>query len=89
MLNTFDGKRQSKTALMILLLFIGVVLFYTLYPFVVSFLGALIFYVLFRPFMTFLCEKKKWSKGLAAAFLSFISFVVIVLPIFLSFYVLV
>lgn len=84
MLNSFGSKQQSKTGLTILLLLVGVLLLYTLYAFVVSFLGALIFYILFRPFMTFLCEKRKWKKGWAAASISLISFIVILLPIFLS-----
>lgn len=84
MLNHFEVKRQSRTVLTILLLLIGILLLYTLYSFVVSFLGALIFYVLFRPFMTFLCEKRKWKRGWAAASISLISFIVILLPIFFS-----
>ena len=84
MLDSFDSKRNPRAGLTILLLLVGVVLLYTLYAFVVSFLGALIFYVLFKPFMTFLCEKRKWKRSWAAASISLISFIVILLPIFLS-----
>lgn len=84
-----DNKRTPKLVLTIILLLLGIFLFYTLYPYIVSFLGALIFYVLFRPLMAFLCEKRKWKKGLAAAAISLLSFLVIVLPIFFAIYMII
>ena len=89
MLDKLNNNRASRLGLAIFLILLGSFLLYTLYPFIVSFLGALIFYVLFRPFMTFLCEKKKWKKGLAAATISLISFLVILLPIFFAIYLII
>lgn len=89
MMNLSDKKKASKLALGIFLLALGAFLVFMLSNFIVSFLGALIFYVLFRPFMRFLCEKKKWKRGLAATFIIVISFLVILLPIFLVSYMIV
>jgi predicted PurR-regulated permease PerM len=57
--------------------------------FINAFLGAVILYVLFRPPMIYLCEKKKWRRGLAAVFLMLVSFVVVMLPVFAISYMLV
>jgi predicted PurR-regulated permease PerM len=89
MLEGFDNKRISKLGLGIFLVLLGAFLFFTLKAYIVSFLGALIFYVLFKPFMAYLCEKKKWGRGWAAATISIISFLVILLPVFLMVYMIV
>ncbi len=89
MLDSFDSKRASKIGLAIFLILLGGFLAFTLHTFIVSFLGALIFYVLFKPFMTFLCEKRKWRRGLAAATISIISFLVILAPVFLMVYMII
>jgi predicted PurR-regulated permease PerM len=86
MLDSFDNKRTSKLGLAIFLILFGGFLIYMLKAFIVSFLGALIFYVLFKPLMTFLSGKKKWRKGLSAAAILIISFLVILLPVFLMVY---
>ncbi len=89
MLDNFDSKRTSKVGLTIFLILLGGFLIFTLQAFIVSFLGALIFYVLFKPFMSFLCERKKWRRGLAAATISVISFLVILAPVFLMVYMII
>jgi predicted PurR-regulated permease PerM len=89
MSDELNYKKLPKYGLAFFLVLLGCFLLFTLYPFIVSFLGALIFYVLFKPFMIYLSEKKRWYKGLAAGTISFISFLVILLPIFLAIYMIV
>src|SRR5436190_7595338 len=83
MLKNSVNKRTSRLGLAILLIVLGCFNIFMFDDYIVSFLGALIFYVLFRPFMQYLCNEKKWRKGLAAAVILLISFVVVVGPIFL------
>lgn len=61
---------------------IGIILFYELKTFLPAFLGAYTLYVLLRKYHLRLLTKK-WNKQLSVAFLMFISFVVIMIPIFL------
>jgi predicted PurR-regulated permease PerM len=86
--NLFPGKsRQYIVAVTIGILFIF--LFFSLNEFINAFLGALIFYVLFRKFMRLLVEKYKWKKWLASTLIIFISFLVIIIPLFGLLYVLI
>lgn len=86
--NLYPGKsRQFVVLLIIAVLF--VFLIFSLRAFINAFLGALIFYVLFRKLMLRLIEKYKWKKWLAAALIIFISFLVIIVPLFGLVYVLI
>jgi len=90
MLNSKSGNNDStKWPLAIFLIALGIFLIYALSAFIVSFLGALIFYVLFRPFMRYLCERKKWKRWLAATVVLLISFLVVLVPIFFVSYLIV
>src|SRR5689334_7309473 len=89
MLDSLDNKRVSKWALAAFLVLFGAFLLFMLRAFIVSFLGALIFYVLFKPLMAYLCDRKKWRRGWAAATISIISFLVILGPVFLMIYMIV
>lgn len=63
-----------------LILFIGVLIFRELMPYLSGVLGAITIYVLLRKWMIVLV-KKKWHPDLAAAFLMLLSFVCILLPV--------
>jgi predicted PurR-regulated permease PerM len=74
---------------LILICLFSIVLIVGLYQFLNSFLGAIIMYVLLRPLQIRLTERKKWKKGLASITLMLLSFLVIMVPIFLFSYLLI
>jgi predicted PurR-regulated permease PerM len=69
--------------ILIMLIALGVVLFNQLQAFLPAFLGAYTLYVLLRKWMFILHGKYKWKKTLTAALLMLLSFLIILLPIFL------
>jgi len=83
------SKNLSKWTLAFVLIALGCFLLYTLRDFIDAFLGALIFYVLFRPLMRYLCDRRKWGRGWAASAVLLISFLVVLLPVFLVCYMMV
>ena len=66
-----------------LLVFLFVFLFLQMHAFLSAFLGAITFYMLSRKIMKTLVEKRKWKKGLAATVILIVSFLVVLLPIWL------
>lgn len=85
MMNDSQGnKKFAKQFLLISLLLVAVMIFYSMQLFIGSFLGAVIMYVLFRPIMRKLCEKKKWSKSLVAVGICLLTFLLIMTPILLT-----
>ena len=77
----YPGKSRQFVVISIITLLL-VFLLFSLSAFINAFLGALIFYVLFKRFMRKLVEKYKWRKWLAATLIIFISFLVIIIPVF-------
>ncbi|MBK5213334.1 MAG: AI-2E family transporter [Flavobacteriaceae bacterium] len=71
--------RQIFVILLILLM--GSLIFRELLPYLTGVLGAITIYVLMRKWMAKLVTEKKWNPSLAAAFLMFLSFVGILIPI--------
>ena len=65
----------------VLILVLGIVLFFQLWFFLSAFLGAITFYVIMRQRMFFLTEKKGWRHSRAAWALMLLSFFVILVPI--------
>ena len=65
------------------IILLGLVLFNQLKSLIPAFLGAYTLYVLLRKWMFVLQGRYKWKKSLAATVLMLLSFVVILLPIFL------
>ncbi len=61
----------------------AVMLALQLYSFVPALLGAVTLYIITRHWMLVLVEKRKWNKGLAAAFLMVITLIVLLVPIYL------
>lgn len=62
---------------------LGLVLFDQLKGLIPSFLGAYTLYVMLRKWMFILRDQKKWKGSLAAALLMLLSFLIILLPIFI------
>ncbi len=76
--------RIKQLSFYFLLAFLGVFLFLQMAQFLPAFLGAITFYMLSQKSMTYLVEKKKWKKSLAATLILVISFLVVIVPIGLS-----
>lgn len=64
-----------------ILVFLGIFLFLQLSSFLPALLGAVTFYILLQRPMTYLVERKKWNKGLAATSLMLSSFIIVLLPV--------
>src|SRR6188508_2709002 len=65
----------------IVIIVLGLVLFFELWFFLSAFLGAITFYVIMRQRMFYLTEKKGWKPIKAAWVLMLLSFFVILVPI--------
>ena len=66
--------------LLLIILFLTVLIFKEITPYLSGFLGAITLYVLLRKWMETLA-RRKWGRPWAAAFLMFMSFIVILVPI--------
>ncbi|QNM86152.1 AI-2E family transporter [Polaribacter pectinis] len=77
---TIAPRTIRQIFVLLLILFIAVLIFRELMPYLSGVLGAITIYVLLRRWMVLLV-KKKWSPDLAAAFLMLLSFVCILLPV--------
>lgn len=75
-----DNNRLRQIFYILILLGLGTLLFWQIYPFITALLGALTFYVLFRKMMYRLVTKRKWKKTYAALLIIALSFIIIVLP---------
>jgi len=73
-----ENKRIYTLAIIVLL---GVFLTWSLIGFLTSFLSALIIYILCKPLVIVLIERWKWHKGMAAFAAMFISFIVLLGPV--------
>ncbi|PQJ73291.1 AI-2E family transporter [Polaribacter butkevichii] len=80
MKNTIAPRLIRQIFVLLLILFIFILIFRELIPYLSGVLGAVTFFVLLRKGMIFLV-KKKWKPNLAAAFLILVSFIGILLPI--------
>ncbi|MDP9229891.1 MAG: AI-2E family transporter [Bacteroidota bacterium] len=76
-----DQNRLRQFFFIVIILSLGLLLFWQLYFFIPAVLGAVTLYILMRKWMFYLTEKKRWKTGWAATFLMLVSFVVILLPI--------
>jgi predicted PurR-regulated permease PerM len=66
-----------------IIIFLGIVLFRHLQIFLPAFLGSYTLYVLLRKWMFIMEGKKKMNKGLSAAILMLLSFLIILVPCFI------
>lgn len=81
-------KYKQIVALTAIVLLGGFLLF-SLSGFISAFLGAVIFYVICSPFVLYLVNKGKFKKGLAIGISLLLSFLVILIPVFILSYLLV
>lgn len=76
-----DQNRIRQFFFIVIILLIGILLFFQLYSFLPALLGAITLFILLDKWMFYLTEKKKWRKGWTALLLMFLSFIVILLPV--------
>ena len=76
-----DNERLKQIVFLLIIGFLGIVLFKELYAFFPGFLGAVTMYMLSRNAMFKLVEVRKWRKSWAAALIMVLSFLIILLPI--------
>lgn len=77
---TIAPRTIRQVFVLLLILFIAILIFRELMPYLSGVLGAITIYVLLRKWMIILV-KKKWNPDLAAAFLMALSFICILLPV--------
>ncbi|HRE51761.1 MAG TPA: AI-2E family transporter [Flavitalea sp.] len=81
-MNQIPGNAIRQILFLSVIILLGIVLFFQLNSFIPAFLGAYTLYILMRKYQFILEGKYKWKKSVSAALLMLISFVVILLPIF-------
>jgi len=80
--NQFLPQNQLRQVFFIvLILLLGILLFFELHNFLPALLGAITLYTLLRKWMLHLTVNRKWRKGWAAALLMLFSLLVILLPV--------
>ena len=79
--NTIDSNLLRQIFFIIIILVLGIVLFFELWFFLSAFLGSITFYVIMRERMFYLTERKGWKPSTAAWVLMLLSFFVILVPI--------
>ncbi len=79
--STFNQNRIRQIFFIILILGLGLLLFFELATFLPALLGAITLYILLHNWLFYLTEKKKWKTGWTAVLLMLFSFIVILLPI--------
>lgn len=67
--------------IILLIVLMGSLIFREMLPYLTGVLGAVTIYVLMHKWMAKLVNKKKWNPSLAAAFLMFLSFIGILIPV--------
>lgn len=82
MYNTLNPVKIRQLGFLLLLIFLFIFLFLQMASFLPGFLGAITFYMLLRGWMQRLVERHHWKKGLAAGFLLLLSFLVVMVPIY-------
>ncbi len=82
-MNQIPNNAIRQILLLSFILLLGIVLFSELKTFLPSFLGAYTLYVIMRKHMFRLEGRFKWKRSWAAALLMFLSFLIILLPIYI------
>lgn len=85
MLKKMDPAMLKQIILLLCIVLVGGIIFFSLIDFFADFLGALIIYVLFRPFTKYLIEKRKWKRGLASLLIMLITLLLLIVPLTLLF----
>jgi predicted PurR-regulated permease PerM len=85
MLKKMDPALLKQVILLLCIVLVGGIIFFSLIDFFADFLGALIIYVLFRPVTKYLIEKRKWKRGLASLMIMLITLLLLIVPLTLLF----
>ncbi|OBX24492.1 AI-2E family transporter [Gelidibacter algens] len=80
-MNQIPPKLIRQIFVILLILFMGSLIFRELLPYLTGVLGAITIYILFRKWMTSLVKNRKWNPTLAALMIMLISFVGILIPL--------
>jgi predicted PurR-regulated permease PerM len=80
-MNSISNNAIRQILLLLVIIVLGIVLFWQLQSFLPAALGAYTLFVLLKKYMYILTGRYKWKKGWAAGLLMFASFLVILLPI--------
>ena len=80
-METVPSRIIKQIIIIIILGFVGFLIFYELLPYLSGFLGAITLYILFKKPMEKL-KAKGWNSSLAASLLMFLSFIGILIPVF-------
>ena len=79
-MNKLNPYLVRQLFVLLLILFLGIIIFKEILPYLSGVLGAITFYVLFRNWMCKLVDRG-WNKSLAAGVLMFGSFIGILIPV--------
>ena len=82
-MNAIPNNVIRQILILIFIIVLGIILFRELQFFLPALLGAYTLYVILRKYQFILVGKDKWNKNLSAALLMLLSFLIILLPIFL------
>lgn len=82
-MNQIPNNAIRQVMLLLFILVLGWILFTQLQTFLPAFLGSYTLYVIMRKYMFTLESKYKWRKSWAAALLMFLSFLIILMPIYI------
>ena len=85
MLKKMDPTLLKQVILLLCIVLVGGIIFFSLIDFFADFLGALIIYVLFRPVTKYLIEKRKWKRGLASLIIMLTTLLLLIVPLILLF----
>lgn len=80
-MNQIPPKLIRQIFVILLILFMGSLIFREMLPYLTGVLGAITIYILFRKWMTSLVKIRKWNPTLAALIIMLISFVGILIPL--------
>jgi predicted PurR-regulated permease PerM len=79
----FSNEQVKQVFFLLIISFLGILLFRNLYDLFSGFLGAVTIYILGRRLYFYLTEQQRWHKGLTALLIMMISLLVLVIPIVL------
>ena len=80
-MNYLNTNKLRQGSFIILLVALGILLFIELRSFIPAVLGALTFYILVRRYLHHLTEKRKWGKSWTAGLLIFLTFLIVMVPV--------
>ncbi|MCL8006402.1 AI-2E family transporter [Gelidibacter japonicus] len=80
-MNQIPVKLIRQIFVILLILFMGSLIFREMLPYLTGVLGAITIYILFKKWMAYLVKTKKWNASLAAFLIMFLSFIGILVPL--------